>query len=181
MSENSQLKKRKAPEPKTPEAKAGFHLGGSLRAGTALPSLGEIGLNQFAPYLMNRIAGRWNNDVQDGLREYELTVIKMRTLAVLSVVPGISINELSVFTVTEQSTMSRTLDSLEEQGLISRRPQKEDARVREVELTNLGRDVFTAYWPALYEQFAALFAGVSEEEFNIFVQVLHKLVRNQEG
>lgn len=175
MNDDSQPKKRK---PSTRPAP--FGLGPSLRNGGTIPSLGEVGLNQFAPYLMNRIAGRWNADVQENLREYELTVVKMRTLAVLSVIPSLSINELSTFTVTEQSTMSRTLDSMVEQGFISRRPQKDDARVREVELTNLGRDVFATYWPALYEQFAALFADVSEEEFNIFVQVLHKLVRNQE-
>lgn len=156
------------------------HLDASLHQTGAIPSLGEVGLNQFAPYLMNRIASRWNADVQEGVREHDLTVVKMRTLAVLSVIPSLSINELSVYTVTEQSTMSRTLDSLVEQGLIHRRPQKGDARVREVELTNQGREIFAAYWPALYVGFTKLFAGVTEEEFNIFVQVLHKLVRNQE-
>ena len=29
------------------------------------PSLGEIGLNNFAPYLMNRIMARWNTNVAE--------------------------------------------------------------------------------------------------------------------
>lgn len=175
MKDDSRPKKRISSSRGAPK-----HLDASLHQNGAIPSLGEVGLNQFAPYLMNRIASRWNADVQEGVREHDLTVVKMRTLAVLSVIPSLSINELSVYTVTEQSTMSRTLDSLVEQGLIERRPQKDDARVREVELTNRGREIFAAYWPALYVGFTKLFSGVTEEEFNIFVQVLHKLVRNQE-
>jgi MarR family transcriptional regulator for hemolysin len=176
LSEEAQSKKR---NPST--GQPAFRPGPSLRNGGSIPSLGEIGLNQFAPYLMNRVAGRWNVNVQKGLGEFELTVVKMRTLAVLSVIPSLSINELSVFTVTEQSTMSRTLESMVEQGLVIRRQQKDDARVREVEISSLGRETFAAYWPALYAEFTKLFAGVSEEEFNLFVKVLHKLVRNQEG
>ena len=62
----------------------------------------------------------------------------MRTLAVLSIMHGVTVNELSVYTVTEQSTMSRTLDALEAQGLVRREPGEADSRVREVYLTDEG-------------------------------------------
>src|SRR5215468_5450210 len=76
-----------------------------------LPSLGEIGLNNFAPYLMNRIMARWNTNIAEELKALDITTTQMRALAVLSVSTQVTINELSVFAVTEQSTMSRTLDS----------------------------------------------------------------------
>ena len=95
--------------------------GNSIRARDAngvgsIPSIGEIGLNQFATYLMNRVAATWNSEMQEALRDYDLTTVKMRTLAVLAITPGLTVNELSLFTVTEQSTMSRMLDAMEEQG-----------------------------------------------------------------
>ncbi len=85
--------------------------------------MGEIGLNQFAPYLMNRVIARWNANLADDLKALDITTAKMRALAILSITPSVTINELSVFAVTEQSTMSRTLDSLEEQGFIRRQPR----------------------------------------------------------
>jgi hypothetical protein len=50
--------------------------------------LGEVGLTNFAPYLMNRIMGRYNASLRDEMAELGLTTPKMRALAVFSVVEG---------------------------------------------------------------------------------------------
>jgi MarR family transcriptional regulator for hemolysin len=60
---------------------------------------------------------------------------QMRALAVLSVSSSVTINELSVFAVTERSTMSRPLASLAEQGYIRRQPRPDDMRIRDVRIT----------------------------------------------
>jgi MarR family transcriptional regulator, transcriptional regulator for hemolysin len=147
-------------------------------ADTSLPSLGEIGLNFFVPYLMNRIAARWNADLAEELRKFNLTTPQMRALAVLSINSGITINELSVLTVTEQSTMSRTLDTLEERGLVRRKPRANDMRVREVEVTAAGRDAFAEFWPAMFNRYREMFQDIGEDEFSAFVATLPKVLRN---
>lgn len=48
------------------------------------PTLGEIGLNQFAPYLLNRISGYWNANMADALKAFEMSTTKMRAFAALS-------------------------------------------------------------------------------------------------
>ncbi len=58
------------------------------------PRLGEIGLMNFAPYLMNRIMGRYNAGFRDEMGDMGLTTPKARALAVLSVVEGPLIREL---------------------------------------------------------------------------------------
>ena len=73
------------------------------------PRLGEIGLTNYAPYLMNRIMGRYNASLRDEMAGLGLTTPKMRALAVLSVIDGPLIRELSVYSVVEQSTLSRAL------------------------------------------------------------------------
>lgn len=103
------------------------------------PSLGEIGLNHFAPYLINRVSSSWNTHLSDALKAHEMTTTKMRALAILSISSPVTINELSLYALTEQSTMSRTLDALDEQGFIRRTPRPGDLRVRDVEITPLGR------------------------------------------
>jgi MarR family transcriptional regulator for hemolysin len=144
----------------------------------ATPSIGEIGLNHFAPYLINRISARWSADMQEALKPFDLTTAKMRTLAVLSITPGMTANDLALHTITEQSTMSRTLDAMEEQGLIKSRPRKGDLRVREVYLTEKGRQLFAEFWPVMYKRYSDVFNGVSEAEYEAFISVLHKMLQN---
>lgn len=141
-------------------------------------SLGEIGLWHFAPYLMNRIMGRYNADMQVSLKTHELTTVKMRTLAVLAVVPGLTINELSVYAVTEQSTMSRTLEAMEQSGLVRRVSRASDGRVREIHLTESGRDEFDAVWPIMHDGYRQMFEGIDEAEQAAFVATLQKILRN---
>lgn len=142
------------------------------------PSMGEIGLSSFAPYLLNRVASRWNANMAEALRAFDMTTTKMRVLAVLSISTGLTVNELSVFAVTEQSTMSRTLDAMEEQGFIRRRAREGDLRVREIFVTEAGRDAFAEVWPMMYGKFTDMFEGVDEAEYQAFVSTLHKVLAN---
>ncbi len=148
------------------------------RGADSIPSMGEIGLNHFAPYLMNRIMARWNADLAEELKAFDMTTARMRVLAVLCISSGMTVNELAVFTVTEQSTMSRTLDAMEEQGLIRRQPRPDDMRVREVHLTEAGRAAFEAVWPMMYEHYVKMFEGVGTDEFQAFIATLHKILAN---
>lgn len=143
-----------------------------------IPALGEIGLNSFAPYVMNRIMARWNANLAEDLKARDMTTSKMRALAVLNVSSSLTINELSVLAVTEQSTMSRTVDSLEEQGLILRTPRPDDMRVRDVTITTEGRAVFEGIWPIMYGDLTRMFSGIGEDEQQAFLATLHKILRN---
>jgi MarR family transcriptional regulator, transcriptional regulator for hemolysin len=142
------------------------------------PTLGEIGLNHFVPYLLNRISATWNANMQDALRPFGMTTTKMRTLAVLSVMPGLTINELAMHAVAEQSTMSRTLDALEEQDLIRREAPADDMRVRHIFVTESGRTLFGQIWPPMHEMYGHLFEGIDEAELRQLIRTLHKVLRN---
>ena len=157
---------------------AGAILRRNTEDGEIRPSMGEIGLNHFAPYLMNRVIARWNANLADELKALDISTVKMRALAILSITPSVTINELSVFAVTEQSTMSRTLDSLEEQGYIRRQPRPDDMRIRDVTITEDGRAAFETLWPTMYDCFLDMFDGIEEEEYRAFINVLHRVLRN---
>jgi MarR family transcriptional regulator, transcriptional regulator for hemolysin len=147
-------------------------------AGGARPSLGQIGLQQFAPYLINSVSLSWTTHLAAALKAHDLTTPKMRALAILSIASPVTINELSLYALTEQSTMSRTLDALEEQGFILRKARPEDLRMRDVHITEAGRAIFARVWPEMYDLLAKLFEGVDSEEYNAFIATLHKLIAN---
>jgi DNA-binding MarR family transcriptional regulator len=143
-----------------------------------LPRLGEIGLTNFAPYLMNRIMGRYNASLRDEMAGLGLSTPKMRALAVLSVIDGPLIRELAVFAVVEQSTLSRALDQLASEGLIRRETDASDSRGTRVFVTEAGRAAFEVLWPHMAESYARMFRGISDEERRAFVGTLQRMLLN---
>jgi DNA-binding MarR family transcriptional regulator len=107
-----------------------------------------------------------------------MTTTKMRILAISSAMPGLTINELSVHAITGQSTMSRTLDALEEQKYIRRQARADDMRVREIYITEDGRLLFARIWPPMYEMYSHLFEGIDEAELRALIGTLHKILHN---
>lgn len=140
--------------------------------------LGEIGLTNFAPYLMNRIMGRYNASLREEMTELGLTTPKMRALAVLSVVDGPLIRELAVYTVVDQSTLSRALDQLQAEGLIRREVDASDSRASRIFITPAGRATFDTLWPHMAEAQARMFRGVPEAERRAFVTTLQTMLAN---
>ena len=142
------------------------------------PRLGEIGLGNFAPYLMNRIMGRYNASLRAEMADLGLTTPKMRVLAVLSVVEGPLIRELSVLTVVEQSTLSRSLVQLQVEALIRREVDAADSRAVRVFISEAGRATFEALWPHMAAAQARMFRGVPDDERRAFVGTLQKMLHN---
>jgi DNA-binding MarR family transcriptional regulator len=140
--------------------------------------LGDIGLESFAPYLMNRLMGRYNASLREQMLALGLTTAKMRSLAVLSVIDGLLIGELAVYSVVEQSTLSRALDALGSDGLVRSETDVEDNRATRVFLTARGRDTFNALWPDMAEAYEKMFQGINADEHRAFVATLQKMLGN---
>ena len=149
-----------------------------IPAGETIPRLGEIGLNNFAPYLMNRIMGRYNAGLREAMAELGLSTPKMRALAVLSVIDNLQINQLAVYAVVEQSTLSRALDAMMAESLVERVADTDDSRVTRIVITDAGRAAFERIWPSMAEQYERMFAGIAEEERAAFVGTLQRILRN---
>ena len=140
--------------------------------------LGEIGLFNFAPYLMNRIMGRYNASLREEMAGMGLSTSKMRALAVLSVIDGPLIGALAIYAVAEQSTLSRALDQLAGDGLVRREADANDSRATRVYITDPGRAAFDALWPHMAATYARMFRGIPDDERSAFVGTLQKMLIN---
>lgn len=141
-------------------------------------SLEEIGLSNYPPYLMNRIMGRYNASLRAEMAQLGLTTPKMRALAVLSVIDRPLIGELAVFAVVEQSTLSRALDRLADDGLVRRETDAQDSRGTRVVITDEGRKTFDRLWPHMAAAQERMFRDIPDEERRAFVATLQKLLAN---
>jgi len=142
------------------------------------PRLQDMGLDNYAPYLMNRIMGRYNAALQAEMLALGLTTAQMRALAVLSVQDGRLIRDLAVYAVVQQSTLSRALDSLEQSDLIRREPDTQDSRGSRIFLTRAGRDAYDRLWPHMATAHDAMFQGIDKGEQRAFVATLQTMLRN---
>ena len=140
--------------------------------------LAKMGLDNFAPYLMNRIIGRYNAALQTEMAALGLTTPQMRSLAVLSTLDGILIRELAVYAVVQQSTLSRALDALDRDGLITRETDDVDSRATRVFLTDAGREAYERLWPQMSRAYDTMFKGIDDNEKRAFVGTLQTMLRN---
>jgi MarR family transcriptional regulator for hemolysin len=93
---------------------------------------------------------------------------------------GLTQRELASLMAIENPTLVRLLDSLEQQGLIERRPCPHDRRARRLHLTSAGR----AFMDDLSERAEVLreemLEGISDKEIECTVKVFHKILENAE-
>jgi len=143
-----------------------------------LAGLAEVGLNGYAPYLMNRIMGRYNMTLRREMTAMGISTAKMRALAILSVMNGVQIGTLGVYAVVEQSTLSRAIDALCKDGLVRREPDPEDQRASRIYLTEAGRAAFDRLWPHMAASHDHMFRGIGPAEREAFLATLHKMLTN---
>src|SRR5258705_950594 len=61
-------------------------------------------LRNYLPYLINRLANRWNLDQNRDLSEHGLNNVVLRTLSILYTHKTLTVNELADLAVTKESS-----------------------------------------------------------------------------
>ncbi len=145
---------------------------------TGLEASGEFVLDEFVPYYLNRITTRLNKDLADALRDIDVSTPQWRVISVLNERDGRSLSELSAYTITDQSTLSRIIDRMKDSGLVERRARLGDGRYIEVFLTARGRAVFERIWPIAASQYRHAVAGLSDDELAALVTTLKRILAN---
>ncbi len=140
--------------------------------------IATLGMSGYAPYLMNRVIHRYNQTLLARMNALGLSVTKMRALAALAAKDGLTVNELTVHAVSEQSTMSRALDQMARDGLIVRRVSESDSRARHISLTEAGWEAYRQVWPEMHQAERAMFEGVAEQDYEVLMAVLNRMLEN---
>ena len=136
-------------------------------------------LDDFLPYLMNRLVARMNQNLADELRKRGYTFQDWRILAVLAAHDDVNLTELAEATVIPQPSVSRLVARLARKGLLERRNGAKDSRFVQVRITPHGREVYVRMrMPALAEYRAAL-KGFSRPESEALRASLMRMMKNR--
>jgi len=135
-------------------------------------------LHAHLPYLLNRLANRWNSDLNRDLGEYGINGTVLRTLSVLHIHKTLTVNEIASYAVVEQSNASRTVDTMVVSGLVERRIAASDLRRREIILTRKGEDLLGELWPIMARNHEKLVAEIPDENLKTCVATLLAMIQN---
>ena len=135
--------------------------------------------DQF-PVAVARVTRRWRKLLDERLKDLGVTQARWTTMVYLQQGgEGLTQRELARLMAIENPTLVRLLDSLEQQGLIERRPCPNDRRARRL-LTKDG----TEFMNVLTERAARLreemLEGISDRDIEGAVKVFHRILENAE-
>jgi DNA-binding MarR family transcriptional regulator len=133
-------------------------------------------LERYLPYLVNRLASVGQSVQNQALQESGINLVFLRTLSVLNIENGLTINEISARIFAEQSSTSRAIDAMVSLNLVERRIPEHDQRRREITLTEHGRRQLRESWPAMERYFAQLVEGISPEDRETCRSVLVRMI-----
>lgn len=133
-------------------------------------------LDQFPPYLFHLITSHLNNRLLERMRPHGVTVHRWRVLMVLMNDDGQTMTELVRLTLIAQSALSRVVDQMERDGLVTRRTAPHDNRVVEVHLTSHGRDMYCKIAPNAQRHATEILAGLDAKEQEQLFKLLRRVL-----
>jgi MarR family transcriptional regulator for hemolysin len=110
--------------------------------------------------------------------DISLTLVQCRALTRLEKNEGISQAGLAELTDVEPMAMVRILDRMEADGVVERRPDPDDRRVRRLFLTAKAKPLLDEIWRLAALTRAEAFTGIGRAEREAFMSVLERLEAN---
>lgn len=129
---------------------------------------------------IGRIHNLFSYKLNQLLRQYEadITVDQFRLLTHLWKQDGISQQQLAVLVRRDRASVTRMVDILEEQGIISRRADNEDRRINLIFLTKKGKQLEPVASKAAQETLDISQNGFSKADRLVLTELLKKIITN---
>lgn len=94
----------------------------------------------------------------------------------LSQFPNASVGQLAEKTAVDRTTLTRTIEKMESDGLIARGVRAENRRITTLNLTPAGQEFFAFILPIVRQKNAEAVAGLSQDEVLALIASLKKVV-----
>ncbi len=101
-------------------------------------------------------------------------------LAMLFIQDGMSQDEISNFMRVDKSNTTRAITKLEKSGIVERRPDPEEHRIRRVFLGEKAFEIKPQFIAAIKQWHNALIKNVDPDELGIVIRVLDQMQKNAE-
>ncbi|MCK8786189.1 MarR family transcriptional regulator [Roseomonas sp. NAR14] len=133
-------------------------------------------IDDFLPYLLARASHVVSAEFHGRLRGLKVSAPKWRVLAALSSNDGETVSGLAESCMLQQPTMTKLLDRMVRDRLVTRAPDARDRRVVRISLTERGRAAVSELLSAAQRHEAELFARHSSAEGDVIKAALRSLI-----
>jgi DNA-binding MarR family transcriptional regulator len=90
-------------------------------------------------------------------------------------------SELADLATIDRTTLTRTIDRMEEAGWLTRLADADDMRVTRLALTAAGRKMFDRIWPTVQRLNDLAIAGLPRSEIQLLQKILGRMHANLEA
>lgn len=126
-----------------------------------------------------RLVRIWRALIDHRLKPLELTQTHWVTLHnIHQLPPEQSQIQLAKAIGIEQPSLVRTLDQLEDKGLISRQTCANDRRAKRIKLTDKAAPIIEEMETVIRKTRGEILAGISAEELDLLIKLIGRLERN---
>jgi DNA-binding MarR family transcriptional regulator len=137
-------------------------------------------LDGYLPYLLNRAGGRIATAFGEEMRGLGTSLQAWRVLAALREKDGRRMGDLSTTTSIEVSTLTRLVDNMEKNGLVTRRRDANDTRAVLLHVTAAGRRLTRRILPIAERYEAVALKGFGAAEAETLKAALRRLYANMD-
>lgn len=141
-----------------------------------MPAAFELDNHVF--YWLTQVIGARDRELTQGLREFGLRVPEWRALAALYSRERCTMSELADLATIDRTTLTRTIDRMQDSGWLSRVADDNDMRVTRLELTAAGRKLFDKVWPEVQRLNELALAGLPKADIEQLRRTLERMRAN---
>jgi DNA-binding MarR family transcriptional regulator len=145
----------------------------------------DFDLDRHVFFWLTQVIGARDRELAQGLREFGLRVPEWRALAALYArqreTRGCTMSELADLATIDRTTLTRTIDRMEEAGWLTRLADAEDMRVTRLALTAAGRKMFDRIWPTVQRLNDLAIAGLPRSDIQLLQKILGRMRANLEA
>ena len=145
----------------------------------------EFELDRHVFYWLTQVIGARDRELAQGLREFGLRVPEWRALAALYArqreTRSCTMRELADLATIDRTTLTRTVDRMQDAGWLTRLTDAEDMRITRLALTASGRKRFEKIWPTVQRLNELAIAGVPRAEIQLLQKILGRMRANLEA
>jgi DNA-binding MarR family transcriptional regulator len=143
-----------------------------------MPAAFELDRHIF--FWLTQVIGARDRELAQGLRDFGLRVPEWRALAALYSKKHSTMSELADLASIDRTTLTRTVDRMQDSGWIERLADEADMRVTRLALTASGKKMFERIWPEVQRLNGLALDGLSKAEIDSLMKMLGRMRANLE-
>src|SRR5688572_24556097 len=141
----------------------------------------DFELDRHVFFWLTQVIGARDRELAQGLKDYGLRVPEWRALAALYSRKQSTMSELAELATIDRTTLTRTVDRMQDAGWLERLSDQEDMRVTRLALTATGRKMFERIWPQAQRLNELALEGLPKAEIESLKKVLERMRANLEA